>query len=33
MPVIDPATLYGYLSRARDLGLVLLAVTVGDPAA
>ena len=32
-PVPDPATLYGYLSRARDLGLILLAVTACDPAA
>ncbi len=31
-PVPDPATLYGYLSRARDLGLILLAVTACDPA-
>ena len=30
--VIDQATLYGYLSRARDLGLILLAVTACDPA-
>jgi hypothetical protein len=32
-PVPDPATLYGYLSRARDLGLILLAVTACDPTA
>jgi hypothetical protein len=32
-PVLDQAMLYGYLSRARDLGLVLLAVTGGDPEA
>jgi hypothetical protein len=32
-PVPDPAMLYGHLSRARDLGLILLAVTTSDPPA
>ncbi len=29
-PVVDQAALYGLISRARDLGLILLAVTLCD---
>ena len=30
-PVVDQAALYGLISRARDLGLTLLAVTRSEP--
>jgi hypothetical protein len=32
-PVVDQAALYGVISRARDLGLTLLAVTPCDASA
>jgi hypothetical protein len=30
-PVVDQAALYGLISKARDLGLTLIAVTPGAP--